>query len=103
MSTWPCGRSPPSDRPDASLVVVGGASGLDGDAEVEKLAALVDELGLTERVHFVPPQPHHLLSSYYRAADVVLVPSRSESFGLVALEARGLWDARSWRPRSAGC
>ena len=49
--------------------------------------ALVDELGLTERVHFVPPQPHHLLSSYYRGADVVLVPSRSESFGLVALEA----------------
>ncbi len=34
-----------------------------------------------------PPQPHHLLSSYYRAADVCLVPSRSESFGLVALEA----------------
>jgi D-inositol-3-phosphate glycosyltransferase len=75
------------DRPDASLVIVGGASGADGDAEVEKVVALVDELGLTERVHFVPPQPHHLLSSYYRAADVVLVPSRSESFGLVALEA----------------
>ncbi|MEZ5208731.1 MAG: glycosyltransferase [Acidimicrobiales bacterium] len=35
----------------------------------------------------IPPQPHHLLSTYYRAADVVLVPSRSESFGLVALEA----------------
>ena len=33
------------------------------------------------------PVPHHLLSTYYRAADVVLVPSRSESFGLVALEA----------------
>ena len=39
------------------------------------------------RVHFVEPQPHHLLSTYYRAADAVLVPSRSESFGLVALEA----------------
>jgi len=75
------------DRPDASLVIVGGASGQDGDAEVEKVVALVDELGLTERVHFVPPQAHHLLSSYYRGADVVLVPSRSESFGLVALEA----------------
>ena len=35
----------------------------------------------------VAPVPHHLLSTYYRAADVVLVPSRSESFGLVALEA----------------
>jgi D-inositol-3-phosphate glycosyltransferase len=75
------------DRPDAVLVIVGGASGVDGDAEVEKLLALVDELGLGERVRFVPPQPHHLLSSWYRAADVVLVPSRSESFGLVALEA----------------
>jgi D-inositol-3-phosphate glycosyltransferase len=75
------------DRSDAVLVIVGGASGADGDAEVEKLLALVDELGLGDRVRFVPPQPHHLLSSWYRAADVVLVPSRSESFGLVALEA----------------
>ncbi len=33
------------------------------------------------------PQPHELLSTYYRAADVCVVPSRSESFGLVALEA----------------
>ena len=75
------------DRPDAVLVIVGGASGVAGEEEVEKVGALVDELGLGERVRFVPPQPHHLLSSYYRAADVVLVPSRSESFGLVALEA----------------
>jgi D-inositol-3-phosphate glycosyltransferase len=75
------------DRPDAVLVIVGGASGAAGEEEVEKVAALVDELGLGDRVRFVPPQPHHLLSSYYRAADVVLVPSRSESFGLVALEA----------------
>jgi D-inositol-3-phosphate glycosyltransferase len=75
------------DRQDAVLVIVGGASGSDGDAEVEKLHALVDELGLLAQVRFVPPQPHHLLSSWYRAADVVLVPSRSESFGLVALEA----------------
>ena len=45
------------------------------------------ELGVADRVRFVPPQPHHLLSTYYRAADVCLVPSRSESFGLVALEA----------------
>ncbi len=38
-------------------------------------------------MHFEPPQPHELLSTYYRAADVCIVPSRSESFGLVALEA----------------
>jgi D-inositol-3-phosphate glycosyltransferase len=39
------------------------------------------------QLRFVAPQPHHILSTYYRAADVVVVPSRSESFGLVALEA----------------
>ena len=74
-------------RPDAVLVIVGGASGVAGEQEVEKLAAVVDEHDLGDRVRFVAPQPHHVLSSYYRAADVVLVPSRSESFGLVALEA----------------
>jgi len=74
-------------RPDALLLVVGGASGSSGDGEIERAHQLVDELGLHDQVRFVPPQPHHILSTYYRAADVVLVPSRSESFGLVALEA----------------
>jgi D-inositol-3-phosphate glycosyltransferase len=74
-------------RPDAVLVVVGGASGAEGDAEVTRIRGLVHELGVADQVRFVPPQPHHTLSSYYRAADVCLVPSRSESFGLVALEA----------------
>lgn len=74
-------------RPDATLVVVGGASGLDGSSEVDRLDKLVAELGVADQVRFVPPQPHRLLSTYYRAADVCLVPSRSESFGLVALEA----------------
>src|SRR3954447_17693568 len=74
-------------RPDALLIIAGGAGGTAGDDEVDRLQALVDELGVTEQVRFVPPQPHHILSSYYRASDVVVVPSRSESFGLVALEA----------------
>jgi D-inositol-3-phosphate glycosyltransferase len=74
-------------RDDALLVIVGGASGAQGDDEVERARALAVELGLRNRVRFVPPRPHHILSSYYRAADVVIVPSRSESFGLVALEA----------------
>jgi D-inositol-3-phosphate glycosyltransferase len=74
-------------RPDALLLVVGGASGAEGAGEVAHLQTLVDELGLTDQVRFVPPQPHHILSTYYRAADAVVVPSRSESFGLVALEA----------------
>ena len=74
-------------RPDALLMIVGGASGTDGSEEMCRLQALIDELGLAGQVRFVAPQPHHILSTYYRAADVVLVPSRSESFGLVALEA----------------
>jgi len=72
---------------DAVLVMIGGASGSEGDAEMARSHDLVDELGLLDRVVFVEPQPHHILSTYYRAADVVVVPSRSESFGLVALEA----------------
>ena len=67
--------------------MVGGPSGPVGEAELCRLVARVDELGMSERVRFVPPQAHERLATYYRAADVCLVPSRSESFGLVALEA----------------
>jgi len=73
--------------PRATLVVVGGPSGPDGEAELERAHRLVDDLGLAARVRFVAPQPHAELATYYRAADVCVVPSRSESFGLVALEA----------------
>ena len=73
--------------PHAVLVVVGGGSGAEGDQEVERMRKLVAHLGVADQVRFADPQPHHLLSTYYRAADVVVVPSRSESFGLVALEA----------------
>lgn len=72
---------------DAQLVIVGGASGIDGADELARVRALSAELDVAERVRLVEPMPHHLLSSFYRAADVVIVPSRSESFGLVALEA----------------
>lgn len=75
------------ERDDVQLVLVGGSSGRNGDVQAAEAHALVDELGLHDQVHFIEPQPHHILSSWYRAADVVLVPSRSESFGLVALEA----------------
>jgi D-inositol-3-phosphate glycosyltransferase len=73
--------------PRASLLIVGGPSGPDGEAELARLRRLVDELSLGARVRFVAPQPHDRLAAYYRAADVCVVPSRSESFGLVALEA----------------
>jgi D-inositol-3-phosphate glycosyltransferase len=69
------------------LVVVGGPSGPHGEKSLQGLLDVADARGVREFVHFIEPQPHELLSSYYRAADVCLVPSRSESFGLVALEA----------------
>jgi D-inositol-3-phosphate glycosyltransferase len=69
------------------LVVVGGPSGPHGEKSLQGLLDLADARGVRDLVHFVAPQPHELLSSYYRAADVCIVPSRSESFGLVALEA----------------
>ena len=71
----------------ARLLVVGGPSGPEGRSELARIRSLVATAGLGDRVRFVAPQPHHRLATYYRAADVVLVPSRSESFGLVALEA----------------
>ena len=73
--------------PRAELVIVGGPSGPDGDAELAHLHAMVAELGLETRVRFVAPQPHERLVTWYRAADVCVVPSQAESFGLVALEA----------------
>ena len=70
----------------ARLVIVGGSSGTEGDDYVAEVDKLIADHGLTERITMVPPQPHHVLSTYYRAADLTIVPSRSESFGLVALE-----------------
>jgi D-inositol-3-phosphate glycosyltransferase len=72
---------------DATLVAVGGPSGPDGDAEVARIRQLANSLGLAGHLCLIPPQGHEMLSTFYRAADVVMVPSRSESFGLVALEA----------------
>ena len=71
----------------ARLILVGSSSGLEGPSEERRIRQMVDELGLKNRVLFVEPQSHEKLVNWYRAADVVLMPSRSESFGLVALEA----------------
>ncbi|GMU77615.1 MAG: D-inositol 3-phosphate glycosyltransferase [Acidimicrobiia bacterium] len=75
------------DDPRANLVVVGGPSGPEGESELDRLHRLAGDLGIADRVRFEPPRAHEQLAAYYRAADVVLVPSRAESFGLVALEA----------------
>jgi D-inositol-3-phosphate glycosyltransferase len=67
--------------------VMGGASGANTE-EVDRLEELTDWLGIKDVVRFEPPVPRADLAQWYRAADLVVVPSYSESFGLVALEAQ---------------
>ena len=71
----------------AQLILVGDPSGPDGDRELQRVRGLARTLGIEHRVRFVGAVAHDALAAYYRAADVCIVPSRSESFGLVALEA----------------
>jgi D-inositol-3-phosphate glycosyltransferase len=69
------------------VLVAGGPSGT-GLAAPDTLIRLADELGITAHVTFLPPQSREALVNVYRAADLVAVPSYSESFGLVAVEAQ---------------
>ncbi len=71
-------------RPD--LLIAGDVSA-DFAAYQADLHALVVAHGLTEAVHFVGPQPREKLAELMRGARIVLVPSHSETFGLIALEA----------------
>jgi D-inositol-3-phosphate glycosyltransferase len=57
------------------------------NAEMERLQALREELGISDLVTFLGAQAQDTLPSYYSAADVVVMPSHYESFGMVALEA----------------
>jgi D-inositol-3-phosphate glycosyltransferase len=74
---------------NALLAIIGGPSGPDGRETLTRLHDRVAHAGVIGQVSFVAPQAHQLLSTWMRAADVTLVPSRSESFGLVALESSG--------------
>lgn len=80
-------RDPEGAR-DVMLAIVGGPSGLSHGAEVAHLMDLASAVGVEDRIMFFPPQPQDRLADFYAAAEAVLVPSRSESFGLVALEAQ---------------
>ena len=77
----------PELRAKVALIIMGGASGA-GSREPENLKLLAKFLGVEEFVHFVDPCPRAELPDWYRASDLVCVPSYSESFGLVALEAQ---------------
>jgi D-inositol-3-phosphate glycosyltransferase len=72
--------------PDAQLAIVGGDSPRGSRGEHVRLRLTARRLGVSERLRFMEPVSHLELPELYRAADVVVVPSASESFGLVALE-----------------
>jgi D-inositol-3-phosphate glycosyltransferase len=69
------------------VVVLGAPSG-SGLARPHYLESLRDDLELDGLVSFRPPAPRGEVADYYRAADVTVVPSYNESFGLVALESQ---------------
>jgi D-inositol-3-phosphate glycosyltransferase len=79
------------ERPDLReqliVPVVGGPSG-SGLAKPECLQKLAARLGISDVIHFRPPVVQDELADWYRAASVLVMPSHSESFGLVAAEAQ---------------
>ena len=77
----------PELRSRLVVPIVGGPSG-SGLREPESLQRLAAELGVADVVRFEPPAASDALVRWYRSADVVVVPSYSESFGLVAVEAQ---------------
>jgi D-inositol-3-phosphate glycosyltransferase len=80
------GRAP-ERREKLVVAIVGGPSG-SGLAEPTHLHRLARRLGIADVVRFVKPVDQTRLADWYRAADVAVVPSYSESFGLVAIEAQ---------------
>jgi D-inositol-3-phosphate glycosyltransferase len=77
----------PELRERLEVVVVGGPSG-SGLAHPEQLHKLAGNLGIADVTRFVRPVHQAVLADYYRAATVTVVPSHTESFGLVAVESQ---------------
>lgn len=78
------GRSHPGLR----LLILGEDSRDGDESEEERLKAVARELGVRDRVDFLGSVAHHELPYFYSAADVCVMPSYTESFGLVGLEAQ---------------
>ena len=76
----------PHLRAKLAVVIIGGASG--SINELEKIKSLARFLKIEDITHFIEPASRDVLPDWYRASDLVCVPSYSESFGLVALEAQ---------------
>jgi len=74
-------------RSKLAVVIIGGTSGAGVD-ELDNLKGLAKFLQIEDVVHFITPVAHEQLADWYRASDLVCIPSYSESFGLVALEAQ---------------
>ena len=77
----------PHLRSKLDVAIMGANSGA-GHNELEKLKALVKFLKIEDVVRFIPPVKRETLPDWYRQSDLVCVPSYSESFGLVAIEAQ---------------
>ena len=77
----------PGLRDRLVVAIVGGPSGT-GLEHPEHLSTLAARLGIETMVRFEPPAPQERLADWYRAATVTVVPSYTESFGLVALESQ---------------
>ncbi|HEY3737582.1 MAG TPA: D-inositol-3-phosphate glycosyltransferase [Jatrophihabitans sp.] len=75
------------DISDLQVVVLGAPSG-NGMTEPGWLGTLATDLGLGTTVRFAPPASRSSVADYYCAADITVVPSYNESFGLVALESQ---------------
>lgn len=69
-----------------TLVILGGPSGR--PTALTELKVLVKLLQISKHVRFEPPVGREALAAWFRVADLVAVPSRNESFGLVAIEAQ---------------
>jgi len=80
-------REDPALARSLTVALIGGPSGT-GRADPDQLTELADALGIGDLVRLEPPCPQAELADWYRAATVVMVPSYSESFGLVAVEAQ---------------